>query len=159
MALRGNRHVEATDISCILNDVAAPGVTLCWSTAGSGVALGDDAGYTTLASDPSGLKVHGVLLQNFVNIDQTTRHRNFHKDEQVIGEKANVLRRGWVVTDKVTGTPTKGDKAYLTTNGVVTPTISTTGGLVATPLVGEFGGLKDENGFIKLHVNLPTALS
>src|ERR1051325_2464186 len=132
MALKGNRYIESTDTSCTLNDVAAPGVVLCYSTAGSGIALGDNAGVTQLAVSPSGLKVHGVLLQNFVDIDQTLYHRNFHKDEQVIGERANVLRRGWVVTDKVTGAPTRGDKAYLTTSGVVPPTVSSTGGTVAT---------------------------
>lgn len=156
MALRGYRYIEMTDTSCTLNDVAVPGDVLCYSTFGSGIALGDSAGVTQLAATPSGLKVHGVLLQNFVNIDQTLYHRNFHKDEQVIGEKANVLRRGWVTTNQVTGSPTRGDKAYLTTNGDVTPTVSNTGGIAATPYVGEFGGKIDEDGYVKLFVNLPT---
>ena len=142
-----------------LNDVAAPGKFLVYSTAGSGIALGDSAGVTTLSASASGTKPHGILLQNFVNIDQTRYHRNFHKDEQVIGERANVLRKGWVVTNCYTGSPTKGDKAYLTANGEVTPTLSTTGGLVATPLVGEFGGAPDEDSYVKLHINLPTSLS
>lgn len=156
MALRGDWYFEADDISLVLNDVAEAGVVLCYDTQGSGSVLGDTAGECQLAADPSGLKPYGVLLQEFVNVDTTLYHLNFHKNEHDIGSPAQVLRRGWVVTDKVTGTPAKGDVAYLTTNGVVTPTMSTTGGVVATPIVGEFGGAKDEAGYVKLIVNLPT---
>ena len=156
MALRGDRLIIETDITNTLSDVAAPGVVLCYSVAGSGLAIGDTCGASQLAASPSGLKVHGILLNNFVSIDQTRYHKNFQKDEMVVGDKATVLRKGWVITNKVTGTPTgKGDKAYLTTNGQVTPTVSSTGGVVATPLVGEFQGLVDENGYVKLEVNLP----
>lgn len=154
MALRGDRQVIQTDISYTLNDVAAPGVVLCFSTQGSGMALGDMAGLVTLHATGSGQVVAGVLLNNFVNINQTLYHRNFHKDEHVIGERCTILRKGWVVTDKVTGTPALGNKAYLTANGVVTPTLGT-GGIVGNPLVGTFGGAKDEDGYVKLEVNLP----
>ncbi len=159
MALKGNRVVEVSDIVMTMNDVAEPGVVLCFETAGSGIALGDSAGTTQLAANPSGLKVHGVLLQNFVDIDQTRYHRNWHKDEQVIGEKANVMTKGWCVTNKLVsgGAPSLGDKAYLTANGEVTPTVSSTGGVAATPLVGRFLGSKDESGYVKLEVNLPNA--
>jgi hypothetical protein len=157
MALTGDMFIEQTDPFHILNDVAAPGVVLCYNTAGSGVALGASRGVCQLAANPSGLKVFGGLLQNFVSIDETRYHRNWHKNEQVVGEPADVLRKGWFVTDKVTGTPTEGNKAYLTSNGVVTPTVSATGGTAATPLVGEFGGSKDENGYVKLIFNLPHA--
>ncbi len=159
MALKGNRHIRETDITMTLNDVAEPGVTLVYSTAGSGIALGDIAGVTSLSTSPYGKKVHGVLLQNFVNINQSLYHRNFHKDEQVIGERANVLRRGWVVTNKILGTPNPGDKAYLAASGLVTPTVDAGGGVTASPLVGEFAGLKDADGYAKLNVNLPTALT
>lgn len=158
MALRPQRDYVHGEISYTLNDVAAPGVVLVHSTQGSGIAQGDVAGVVTLSASPSGTTVAGVLMQNFVNINQTTTHRNFYKDEQVIGERCNLMTKGWVVTDKVTGTPALGNKAYLTANGVVTPTLSTTGGLVATPFVGRFGGAKDEDGYVKLEVNLPAAV-
>ena len=155
MALRPQRDVLHTEISYTLNDVAAPGVVLVHSTQGSGIALGDSAGVVTLAASASGTTVAGVLLQDFVNIDQTVRHRNFYKDQQVIGEKCNIMTKGWVVTNKVTGTPALGNKAYLTANGIVTPTVSSTGGTTATPFVGRFGGAIDEDGYVKLEVNLP----
>jgi hypothetical protein len=156
MALRGDRLVlEADAHSYTLSDVAAKGSVLCLSVAGSGAVLGDTHGTVQLAASPSGLRVAGILLNDFVDIDETRYHVNWHKEEQVIGDVANILKKGWVYTDKVTGTPTDGDTAYLTTSGVVTSTLSTTGGLVATPLVGQFGGKKDQDNFIKLIVNLP----
>ena len=157
MALKPDRVIEMTlDAgSVILSDVAAKGVVLAWETGGSGSVLGDAHGEVQLAASASGLKVAGVLLQDFVNIDETRYTRNFQKEEAVIGDFADVLTRGWVWTDKYTGSPTVGAKAYLTANGVVTPTVSSTGGTAATPFVGVFGGSPDEDGYVKLHVNLP----
>lgn len=152
MALKGDRDVLQTDISFTLSDVAERGVVLCYSTAGSGQALGNKAGVATLASNPSGLKPLGMLLQDFVSVDQTKYHRNYHKVEQVLGDNAEIMRKGWVVTNKLSGTPGKGDTAYLTTSGQVTPT---NGGAVATPKVGEFMGGKDEDGYVKVYIDLP----
>lgn len=155
MALRPDRNIEMTDCTNTIPHIASKGVVLCYSTAGSGVALGDSHGVVQLAAAPSGLRVAGVLLQDVVNIDETRFHINWNKEEQNINDFVDVATRGWVHTDKYTGTPTVGNKAYLTVNGTVTPTLSTTGGLVATPLVGEFGGGPDELGFVKLKFNLP----
>ena len=156
MALRPDRLViEADAYSHKLNDVAAKGVVLCYATAGSGSVLGDTKGLAALKAAPSGFKVFGVLLNDFVDLDQTRYHLNDHKEEQDLGDMCNVLRKGWVYTNKYTGAPTEGSIAYLTANGEVTPTLSTTGGLVATPKVGVFGGVPAEDGYVKLEVNLP----
>ena len=168
MALYGDRHVEVTDVSMVCNDVCSEGQALCYGIAGSGAGMGDttsigsgmlpdNAGSVTLAANPSGLKPAGITLANFVNVDQTRYHRNWYTGEQVVGEKAPLLRRGWVVTNAVTGTPAPGNKAYVTTNGQMTPTVSATGGTVATPMIGEFMTGIDENGYAKVSVNLPTA--
>lgn len=156
MALRGDRHIIETDITFVLDDVAEPGVGLCYETAGSGITLGDMSGGLQLAAAPSGLTFAGILLTNVVSLDETRYHRNWHKDEVTTGDKVTVLRKGWVVTNKISGSPTgKGDKAYLTTNGNFTPTVSSTGGVVATPYAGTFGSLKDEDGYAKISINLP----
>jgi len=153
MALKPDRVVEMTDVTNILSDVAEKGVVLCFETYGSGSTLGDSHGEVQLAASASGLKVAGVLLQDFVNIDETLYTRNMRKEEAVVGDFADVMTRGWVLTNKYTGTPTGGSKAYLTANGVVTPTVSSTGGTAATPFVGVFGGSPDEDGYVKLHIN------
>lgn len=155
MALRPDRVIEMTDGLHTLSDVASKGVVLCFKTAGSGVSMGDSHGVVQLASSASGLRPAGILLQDFVNVDETRFHINWNKEEQEIGDNCDMATRGWVITDKVTGSPTEGNKAYLTDNGVVTPTVSATGGVTATPYVGEFGGLKDELGYVKLRFNFP----
>ena len=79
------------------------------------------------------------------------------KDEQVIGEKAPLLRKGYVVTNSLAAsiTPLPGQPAYLTASGTITNTVSATGGEVATPRVGEFATSKDEDGYVKININLP----
>jgi hypothetical protein len=73
----------------------------------------------------------------------------------MIGERCNLLRKGRVTIDGIVGTPNPGDTAYVTTNGNLTPTLSATGGLVATPKVGQFASIKDEEGFATVDLNLP----
>lgn len=155
MAIRPDRVIEMTDCLHVLNDVSSKGVVLCFKTAGSGVALGDSHGIVQLAASPSGLVPAGLLLQDFVNIDETRFHINWNKEEQNIGDYCDMATKGWVVTNQYTGSPVEGNKAYLTANGQVTPTVSATGGTAATPLVGRFMGSPDELGFVKLGFNLP----
>ncbi len=155
MAIKPDRLINETDISLVCNDVHEKGTVLIYGTAASGTGIETPGLCSYLSGSPSGYKVAGLSLANFVDIDQTRVHRNFHKDEQVIGEKAPLLRKGYVVTNKVTGSPTVGDKAYLTVSGLLTPTVSASGGEVATPRVGTFAGAKDENGYVKVYVELP----
>lgn len=154
MALKPNRVELETDISMTCPSVAERGVTLVYSTAGSGVAQGDQAGVVDLLS-PSGKIPAGVLMNDVVSIDETVRHRNFYKDEMKTGERVRILKKGRVCTNKVTGTPTPGATAYLTTSGVLTPTVSSTGGLTATPRVGQFVGGLDADGYATVDINLP----
>ncbi len=156
MALKADRVIIETDITLTCPVASPRGFGLVISTAGSGVALGDSAGAATLAANPSGSKFAGLLLNDVVSIDETRYHRNFHKQEQKTGERVTLLRKGRVTTDAISGTPTPGAPAYLTTNGNFTPTKSTGGGLVATPGVGEFKSGLDENGFATIEVNVPS---
>jgi len=156
MAIKPDRLINETDISLVCNDVHEKGQVLVYGTAASGAGI-ITPGVASLVSNPSGYKVAGLSLANFVNIDQTRYHRNFHKDEQVIGEKAPLLRKGYVITDQIASgvSPTPGAKAYLTTSGKITSTVSATGGEVAAPPVGEFATSKDENGYAKVYIELP----
>lgn len=155
MALKGERVILETDITLTCESAASRGVVLVHKTSGSGVALGESAGEADLLAAPSGYKVAGLLLNDVVSVDETRYHRNFHKDETKAGERCTLLRKGRVTTDKITGTPAVGDTAYLTANGVLTPTMSTTGGLAATPKVGQFVSIKDASGFVSVDLNLP----
>lgn len=156
--LLGDRNILETDTTNICNSVVPQkGACATYLTAGSGSAINDvNQGFVALPSNPSGLTPAGIFLSTFVNIDQTRQHRNFHKDEQVVGEKAPLMTKGWLVTDQVLGTPTVGQTAYISaTSGFLTPTVSATGGIAATPKVGMFKSVADENGFVKVEVQLP----
>lgn len=157
MALKGPREIDFTDISLAAQSAQLRGVCMVQTVGGSGVAQGDSAGFCDVASNPSGLQPAGILLEDVVSIDQTRYHRNFHKLEQVVGERVALLTKGRITTDQISGTPTAKATAYLTTNGQLTPTQSATGGLVATPKVGRFAGSKDENGFVAVDINIPVA--
>jgi hypothetical protein len=160
MALKPDRFIIQEDVAFRLRDVAAKGKFLVFGSgnavatnvnAGSGVAMDSPYGFVALVSNPSGFVPAGCLMNNFVNIDTSLYHINYYKDEHVIGDKCTLLRKGWVVTNCVTGTPKTGDGAYLTSNGEVTPTNT---GSVQTPQVGQFLSAKDENGYAKVQINL-----
>lgn len=157
MALREPRLIIEDDVTLTCESAAERGVILCHKSgsAGSGMALGDQAGKADLISAQSGYKVAGMLMHDVVSIDTTKYHRNWHKDETLVGNRCKLMKKGWAVTDKYTGSPTVGAVAYLTANGVLTPTLSTTGGLAQTPKVGLFESIPDADGFVKVSLNLP----
>lgn len=156
MALKGTRNILETDGTKTCPSAASRGVVLVDKTSGSGNAIGDHSGTADLVANPSGYSVAGLLLGDVVNVDQTRYHLNYHKDETIIGGRVNLLRKGMVVTDAIAAvTPSAGQTAYLTSNGTLTNAVSATGGLVATPKVGQFRSGKDENGFAAVDVALP----
>jgi hypothetical protein len=157
MALKGDRNILETDITMACSTVQARGAILMNSVAGSGSSLGDKAATAALMASPSGLTVAGLLLNDVVNIDQTRFHLNFQKLEQQVGDRCTLLKKGRVTTNNVTGTPSFGQTAYVTTNGNITPTLSVLGGLAATPKVGVFASALDEDGYAAVDINLPIA--
>lgn len=151
MALKPDRNIVVTDISNICTIAIQKGEVLVFGVSGSGALLNDVASVTR-ATNPSGLVPAGVSLANMVSIDITRQHRNFHNDEQLIGEKLPLLTKGWIVTDKIASaaTPAVGETAYLTANGELTDA-QTSG----TPKVGQFLGAKDSDGYVKVFIDLP----
>lgn len=151
MALRPDRHEQTTDISYFMNVTAERGLLVVHDSSGSGAAMDDSAAYVAVPTGqaPSTTNPAGLLLNDVVNIDQTRQHINWHKDEVQLGGKVCLLRRGWVVTDKISGTPTGGNKAYYTSLGLFTPTDPGSG-----PSVGRFLSKKDVDGFAKVEINI-----
>lgn len=157
MALKGQRDIKRDDVRYTCPTVAVRGLGLVVKTAGSGTIQGDTAGECDLVANPSGYKFAGLLLNDVVNVDQTKYKLNQHKDEVQINSRVRLLRGGVVITDKLKSgdAPTDGEVAYLTANGEFTKTVSSTGGVVATPVAGVFRGLKDESGYIPIEINVP----
>jgi len=149
MALKGDRYELDTDISFFMNEVAERGTIASVSTTGSGAAMDNSSALVTLQANPSGKYPIGILLNDMVNLDMTRQHINWHKDEVQKGGKVTLLRKGWVVTNRVSGTPTGGADAYLAASGLVSTTQAT-----GAPKIGQFLSSLDADGYAKVSINL-----
>ena len=163
MALKADRYELQTDISFFLDAAVATrgGVVVHDTTAGSGAAMDQGVNKVfykgSVAATDSPV---GILLNDVVNKDLTRTHLNQHKDEVQLGGKVTVLRKGYVVTSNIEGTPAAGDIAYVHNNGnisngasIAVATLVASGNLA----VGRFLSSKDEDGYAKVEVNLPQA--
>jgi len=149
MALKSDRYELQTDISFFYNaGTATRGCAVVHdTTAGSGAAM--DQGVNLVKKATSGNPV-GILLNDVVNKDLTRTHLNQHKDEVQKGGKVTVLRKGYVVTNAIDGSPVAGSGAYL--SGSSAGNISM---VVSGTKIGAFLSSKDEDGYCKVEVNLP----
>lgn len=150
MALKGDRHELDTEVTYFMNETASRGVVVSVNTQGSGSAMDSSSALATVAASASGAAALGVLLNDVVDIDQTRQHLNWHKDEVQKGSKVTILTKGFVVTDKISGTPTAGQTAYLSASGLIKGTQDT-----GAPAIGRFLSTKDADGYAKVAVNLP----
>lgn len=152
MALKSDRYEFQTDISFFMNEVAERGGVAVLSTGGSGAAMDQSQALVTYAANPSGKTPIGVLLNDMVDIDLTRQHLNKYKNEIQKGSKVTMLRKGYVVTNMITGaTPAAGDDAYVGHSGRFTKTdINGT-----QSVIGVFLSSPDQDGYAKVEVNLP----
>lgn len=151
MALKPDRIEFQTDISYFMNEVAERGgVASLSGTGGSGAAMDQAVNLVTYAAAGSGAKPVGVLLNDMVNIDLTRQHLNHFKNEVQKGSKVTLLRKGYVFTNMIDGTPTAHGLAYVGGTGRFIPTDPGTG-----LVLGEFMTKKDQDGYAKVEVNLP----
>lgn len=150
MALKSDRYELQTDISFFCDTALDRGVLVSHgATAGSGGGM--DQGVNLVATSTSATPL-GILLNDVVDKDLTRTHLNQHKDEVQKGGKVTVLRKGYVVTDKVDnpGGVSAGDTAYQ--SGDVAGNIASSG----TVAIGNFLGSADADNYLKVEVNLPS---
>ena len=164
MALKADRYEESTDVSFFYNaGTATRGGVVCLDTAtvagASGAAL--DQGENLVSYQAAAVTdvPVGILLNDVVNKDLTRTHINQFKDEVQQGGKVTVMRRGWVVTSNVTGTPAAGALAYADETGGTAGNISANNASTAVAsgnlAIGRWMSRKDADGYAKLYVNLP----
>jgi len=157
MALKADRHEIQTDISFFSDSAVATrgGVVIHDTTAGSGAAMDQGVNKVFEKICVAGDIPVGILLNDIVDKDLTRTHLNHFKDEVQLGGKVTILRKGWVVTNRITGTPSAGDLAYAchVTKGNIrnNSAIANSGNLV----IGRFLSSKDEDDYCKVEVNLP----
>lgn len=157
MALKADRYEESTDISFFMTAATGDrGGVVCLdllSASGAAMDQGDNTvSYQAAAS--SDVPV-GILLNDVVNKDLTRTHLNQYKDEVQLGGKVTVLTRGWVVTNKVTGTPAAGDLAYASETIGEISTVAADATASGNLAIGRFMSAKDADGYAKVYVNLP----
>ena len=158
MALKADRYELQTDISFFYNDsaVSRGGVVVHDSTTASGAAMDQGVNLVKYKQAASTDVPVGILLNDVVNKDLTRTHLNQHKDEVQKGGKVTILRKGYVVTNMITGTPNVGDVAYAcdqNAGNISTgaPSAAASGALG----IGRFLTDEDEDGYDKVEINLP----
>ena len=158
MALKADRYELQTDISFFYNDVAtARGGVLCHdSTTASGAAMDQGVNLVKYKEAASTDVPVGILLNDVVNKDLTRTHLNQHKDEVQKGGKVTVLRKGYVVTNMITGTPNVGDVAYACDQTAGYINVGAVSAAASGALgIGRFMTDLDEDGYAKVEINLP----
>ena len=153
MSLKADRQIDSYELRYYLDEAASKGKIVSVNTAGSGISMDGVDNVATVAADSSGAKAIGMLLDEFVDIDQTRTHVNWHKHQAVKGDKASLARKGWVVTDQVVNA-SAGTEAVLASSGQVTNKTLGSHNEAATPTVGRFVTDKDESGYATLYVDL-----
>lgn len=153
MALKPHIDALKYQVGFFVNAEATPGGVLvsATSTPASGTALDNAAAIAEYAANPSGRYPIGVLLDTFVNKDLTEQSLNRFKSERQVGDKASILQKGEVVTDRVVGAASVwvGQPAYLGATGYITPTQAT-----FAPQIGRFLSRPDQDGYTKIFVDV-----
>ena len=157
MALKADRHELDVDISFFMDATATRGGCVSIVAVGSGAAMDQAKATVNYVAAANDVIPVGILLNDVVNLDLTRQHISFHKDEVQKGGKVSILKKGWVVTNMITGTPTAGALAYLddATAGNLTIKGSVDDGEYVH--IGRFMSTLDEDGYVKVEINLPMA--
>ena len=161
MALKPDRNEHLTDLSFFMNETGERGKIVFYDTsqAGSGSAMDSSNqrvvnGTGSPALDDSYLNLAaGLLLNDVVNLDLTRQHLNEQKDEVQLGSKVLLLKRGFVVTNAISGTPSASDiglPLYVTGDGFMGAHAVGNGG----PRVGRLMSIKDEDGYAKVSIDV-----
>lgn len=156
MALRPDRdYAEVTDISQYWSTAAAQatqeeGGVACVVTQGSGVALDDTENVVGYVASASGAVPKGILLHPVNPAMSATRDfKNYANMEIRPGEKAALLRKGWLVTDMLSGTPDTGGVAYVGPSGLIKTTQD-----AGAAVIGRFETTVDADGFAKIYIDI-----
>ena len=157
MALKGDRYELQTDVSFFMNEVAERGGVVVLNNTPSGAAMDASNNVVTYVADPTGKVPMGILLNDMVNLDLTRQHINWHKDEVQKGGKVTVLRKGYVLTNKIStsGTPVAGNYAYVADSGLISTSVRALELDSGIQPIGRFMTAKDADGYAKVEINLP----
>lgn len=153
MALKPDRieNPYEHDINFYMDEVAERGGVVVLQSAGSGGYPGDSNSVVTYAASPAGRFPIGILLCDFVSVDQSRYHLNWYREQVPVGYKAILCRNGLFNTNMIVPgvNPVGGEPAYLGASGLLTTVPSGNG-----PQVGQFRDAKDEDGFASVYIRI-----
>ena len=156
MALKADRNELDVDISYFYNaGTAERGGIVSIASAGSGAAMDQAGAKVEYKQGAASVIPVGVLLNDVVNLDLTRQHINWHKDEVQKGGKVAILKKGYVVTNMVEGTPNTAGEPACIDDGGDTGKFEPCDGSSTDVRVGRFMSLADEDGYYKVEINLP----
>ena len=156
MALKADRNELDVDISYFYNaGTAERGGSVSIASAGSGAAMDQAGAKVEYKQGAASVIPVGVLLNDVVNLDLTRQHINWHKDEVQKGGKVAILKKGYVVTNMVEGTPNTAGEPACIDDGGATGKFEPCDGSSTDVRVGRFMSLADEDGYYKVEINLP----
>ncbi len=156
MALKADRNELDVDISYFYNaGTAERGGIVSIASAGSGAAMDQAGAKVEYKQGAASVIPVGVLLNDVVNLDLTRQHINWHKDEVQKGGKVAILKKGYVVTNMVEGTPNTAGEPACIDDGGATGKFEPCDGSSTDVRVGRFMSLADEDGYYKVEINLP----
>ena len=154
--MKADRNELDVDISFFYNEgTAEKGQVVVLDTVGSGAAMDQAQSKVKIAAATNALFPVGILLNDVGNLDLTRQHINWHKDEVQKGGKVAILKKGYVVTNKISGTPAAGVAAFVddgTAGNIATDAEVTDGKKI---MIGRFMSTKDADGYAKVEINLP----
>jgi len=157
MALKPDREYnETTDLRYFWSELTAQntaekGGIACQETVGSGVAMDPVENVAQYAADGSGAVPVGVLLQDVNPEMSTTRDfPDLQSGEKRPGDKVTLLRKGWLVTDMISGTITAGATVYVGDSGNMSTTLISAGHVA----VGRVETTADANGFVTVFIDI-----
>lgn len=151
--LKGHRNFSLgndNEVSYSMDEAAEAGIIVCYPPTGTVTQPGlDDA--DNIAYIPTGANDGvplGLLLTEVLDYDPELVDVRVYKTSALVGEKVEIAKAGWYVTDQLKSgdTPGPGDTAYYAANGE----LSTAG----TYAVGKFESDKDSNGFVRVRITL-----
>lgn len=161
MSLKPARNIVELETQFFVNTAYAAslkGIVLVGSsgTQGSGTSLDHPNMVAERATSVSGRYPIGVLLNPVVDKDLTDSVLNSYREEIQVGNKVPLLKKGFIVTDSIVpGTAnsiTAGAPAYCGASGLYSSVQS--GGGFNNPQVGKFLSRPDEEGYVKIEINI-----
>jgi hypothetical protein len=183
MALKPDRNELDVDISYFWATGIGYGserggwVSATGSTAASGAGMDQAVNQVWYGLNATGVRPLGLLLNDVVNVDLTRQILNPYKSEVQVGDKITLLKKGYVVTNRIVTTigpttvaVTPGAIAYTGPSGFITTVASGTLHVLQTLgenvtrqmmnsasgsfVIGKFLSAADEDGYAKVYIDL-----